>query len=286
VLSPWCWALSVRSAANPVKNDLVADRIVQILDNHPKLTRRFCDTLSVPALRTACLEAGLKTGRTKSALGTTNDRIANISKAAAQSSMDPDSEKVLREYLYSRFGASREVRRSVALRVMNTTDVQNLVDRALDDVAARIQANKPSVFETYDRIRSEGEFRRGVAVPLGVALSAACSMYTSNPWSIAAAGIPLLFVYFSGLRKQEESTKIVVSWVNAGIADIRLDIRNPRLLRWPTKITPEPSMLSKLRTYAREKHTSRQTAAIESESPVEPTVVTTPAEVPTELPAE
>lgn len=245
-----------RSAASPVKNDLVADKTVQLLDDHPDLTKRFCSTLSIPALRAACEEAGLKTGRVRALLGSTDNQLTNVTKAAARSSIDPKSEKVLRDYLRTRLSASREVRRSVILRVMNTSDVRGLVNRALDDVAARVQANKPSVFETYDRIRSEGEFRRGVAVPLGAALCSVCSIYTSSPWSIMAAGTPLLFVYFSGMRKQEEAAKIVVSWINAGIADIKLDIKDPHLLRWQTKNPAEPSIFSRLRSFVLQKRAS------------------------------
>lgn len=267
-------ALKAWSAANPVKRDLIADKSVQLLDDHPDLAKRFCDTLSVSALRAACMEAGLGKGRVKALLGSPDAQLTNVSKAAARSSIDSGSEKILREYLYNRLDASREVRRAVTLRVMNTSDVRHLVNRALDDVTARIQANKPPVFETYDRIKSEGEFRRGVAVPLGVALCSACSIYTANPWIIAAAGAPLLFVYFSGMRKQEEAAKIVVSWINAGIAEINLDIKDPRLLRWPTTLPAEPPTWSKLRAFIHVKRRKPVPVGLKSDISAETTANT------------
>lgn len=281
--STWNLALRAWSAANPVKNDLIAEKADELLDSHPDLIKRFCDTLTFHALRAACLEAGLKFEDSRSSLRTADNQTLNMAKVAARSSIDPDSERLLREYLYNRLMASRAARRSVVLRVMDTSDIRTLVNKAFDDIVARLQANMPAAFEAYDRLRSEGEFRRGVAVPLGAALCSICAIYTSKPWLVTAAGIPLLFIYFSGMRKQEESARTVVSWINAGIADIKLDVKNPNLLHWPTKVTTRTTILSRLPAYMRIRRSSQASAVEESDSALESVSDASPAE-PAETP--
>jgi hypothetical protein len=124
---------------------------------------------------------------------------------------------------------------------MNTSDVRHLVDRGVEDATAHIQANMLSVFEGCDRLRAEGELRRGAAVPLGVALSSACALCTANTWLILSAAAPAVFVYFSGMKKQEEAVRTVVSFIAARIMPVDLDVSDVRLLRWQTK---EPKKLS------------------------------------------
>ncbi len=250
--------LRMWSSARVAKNELVSNALAELLENHPDMMSKFCDTVSIKTLRVACSEAGLKPeGRTNITLE--NGSVVNVAEAATRSSIDPESEKILRTYLLQRLEASREVKRSVVLRVMNTADIRGLVNRAFDDAEAWLRAEKHRVFEESDRLRSEGEFRRGIAVPLGVVLISLCILYTSNPWLIIAAAAPLIFVYISGMRKQENAARIIASSVNAGIAVIRLDVTNVRLLQWPTdkpsegrKDTPGlKDYFSKLRDRAR-----------------------------------
>jgi hypothetical protein len=131
----WQLAMRIWSSARPVKNDLVADTMVNILDDSPALVVRFCDTIGLSALRAACDEAGLgRASRVKPTLTTPDGKLVNAGKVAARSSIDRDCERLLREYLRERLQASREVRRSVALRVMSTADVAAMVNRAFEDV--------------------------------------------------------------------------------------------------------------------------------------------------------
>jgi hypothetical protein len=233
--------LRVWSNANPVRNDLVAGSIIKLLDNHPEVTAKFCETLSIVRLRNACYEAGLRSNKAASQIVNPDGTVVNVAAAARRSSIEPASEKLLRDYLAQRMAASSEVRRSVVLRVMNTSDVRQLVDRGVEDAATHIQANMPSVSEACDRLRAEGELRRGAAVPLGVALSSACAVYTTNIWLILSAAIPAVFVYFSGMKKQEEAIRTVVSFIAARIMPVDLDVNDVRLLRWQTKESKKPS---------------------------------------------
>jgi len=232
--------LRMWSSASVAKNELVSNRLAQLLEEHPEIRANFCDTVSVKVLRIACSEAGLKS-QGKENITIENGSVVDVAEAATRSSVDPQSEKIIRRYLLERLETSREVTRSVVLRVMNTTDIRELVNRAFDDAEAWLRAEKPRVFEEYDRLRSEGEFRRGIAVPLGAALISLCVLYTSNLWVIIAAAGPLALVYISGMRKQENAARVIASSVNAGIATIQLDVTNVRLLKWPTDKPPRQS---------------------------------------------
>ena len=226
----------VWSNANPVKNDLVADSMVRLLDQNVEATSRFCETLSIYRLRSACYVAGLRSGnKATSQIVDADGTIVNVAKAARRSSIDSLCEKLLRDYLGQRVAASREVRRSVILRVMDTSDVRQLVNRAIEDATARIQNDNPGVFDMYDRVHAEGELRRGSAAPLGVALSSVCALYTANIWLMLSAALPATFIYFSGMKKQEEATRIVVSFIAAKITPINLEVNDVRLLRWQIK---------------------------------------------------
>jgi hypothetical protein len=145
---------------------------------------------------------------------------------------------------------------------MNTSDVRQLVDRAIEDATARIQNDNPGVFDTCDRLRAEAELRRGSAAPLGVALSSACALYTADIWFILSAALPATLIYFSGMKKQEESTRIVVSFIAAKITPINLEVNDIRLLRWQIK---QPShkakSLSIIRPFIHFRHNSRSLAS-------------------------
>jgi hypothetical protein len=231
----------VWSPASPVRNDMTSDEAVKLLDNNPQVMLRFCKAISVLTLRLACLEAGVDVRRANSFMTTSDGEAIKMAKVAARSWADKHSESLLRDYLLNRMEASREVRRAVILRVMDTSDIHKLVYRALGDAASRVQADKPGIFEVCDRLRSEGELRRGLAIPLGVALSSICAIYTSNVWMIVTAAVPTIFIYFSGMRKDEEAAKVIVSCVSAEIVHIQLSVNDARLLKWPTPSVPEES---------------------------------------------
>jgi hypothetical protein len=222
----------VWSTATPVKNDLVADSAIRLFDNHPEALSRFFETLSIFDLRSACYEIMQRTGPVGTAIKSKDGQVQNVSKIVFQTPMDPVGAQSMRDYLAERFTTSLEIRKTVALRVINLSDVRDLVNRAIQGATSRIQAENPSVFDSYDRLRAESELRCGVALPMGVALSSAVFFFSSNPWPIAAAAVPAVFVYFSGMKKQEEAMAIIVHSITAEITSIKLNVDDIRLLRW------------------------------------------------------
>jgi hypothetical protein len=79
--------LRVWSSANPVRNDLVAGSMVKLLDDHPEVTAKFCETLSIVSLRDACYEAGLNSNKATSQMVNPDGTVVNIAKVARRSSM-------------------------------------------------------------------------------------------------------------------------------------------------------------------------------------------------------
>jgi hypothetical protein len=223
------------SGANAVRKDLIADAMARLLKEDPELIPRFCETVSALGLRAACSEAGLRQSRMKHPVTRPDGTIVDLGTAAARSFIDPECDRLLRDFLRERLQANHELRRSVGLRVMKIANLRSSVDRALAEAAAKIQADKPTVFDTWDRIRSEGEFRRGIAAPIGAALASVCAIYTANIPLIVAAAVPALFLYGSGIGKRREADGMMASLIDAGIAPVRLKVTDSLLLEWPVR---------------------------------------------------
>lgn len=254
----------VWSNANPVRNDLVAESIINLLDEHPETLDSFFETLSIYSLRSACYELVRGISRSGSEYRSRDGKLNNISRIVVQSPMDPTSANLLREYLAQRWTASREIRKTIVIRVMNVSDVRDLVNRAIENAIGHVQAESPSVFDSYDRLRSESELRCGVSVPLGVALSCAASYLFSDAWLIPAA-VPAIFVYFSGMKKQEEAMSIIVRSIAAQITPIDLNVNDVRLLSWPIQgLRHRSKILSKLRSRIRQVGSSGKRTSEES----------------------
>jgi hypothetical protein len=221
------------SSASPVRNDLVAESVIKLLDEHPEALNRFFETLSIHSLRVTCDYLVRGVAKSGSEFRGANGEVTNMSKIVTQSPMDSAGAQLMRDYLAQRCETSREIQKTVVIRAMNLSDVRDLVNRAIDDAVAHIQAKSPDVFDSYDRLRSESELRRGVSVPLGVALFSAASFFSSHPALMAIVSIPAIFVYFSGMKKQEEATSIIVRSIAAQITPVSLNVNDIRLLSWP-----------------------------------------------------
>jgi hypothetical protein len=133
--------------------------------------------------------------------------------------------------------------------------MRQLVNRALEDAEAQIQANEPQIFDRCDRLRSEGELRRGVSLPLSLVLCSIVALYTFNLYLILAVGIPGIFVYFSGMKKEEDGARLIVSCVNTGLASIQFEPTEKGLLEWSTSEAPKDKkrsiIMDAARTYLR-----------------------------------
>jgi hypothetical protein len=228
------------SPSKSVKDYLVASQIAKLLDAHPELDEKFCQTLGIQALRAACVAAGLESKRSPRYISDSEGKVIDVAHAASRSLIDSESENVVRRYLRDRMATSPELRRAIISSVLDSADIRTTVDSALSAAVTHIQADRPSVFGSYDRLQTESEFRRGIALPIGIVLVSVFDYYPHHLILVTAvAAIPAILIYFSGMRKQEEATKVVVDSIGAQITPIRIEVSDSMVLRWPVSKTAE-----------------------------------------------
>ena len=219
-------------AASAAEDKLVADKLALFLGEHPDIQSEFCITLSPISLQKACRAAGLYSGNASTK--TPDGKIIEASEAARHIVSDEAYDSALRFYLAQRMETSREICGAVALRVMDNADVRRIIEHGLENAQSWLRAEKPSVFEACDRLRSESEFRRGVSVPLAVVVCSVIALYSRNYFLILSPIIAISLLYLSGLRKLEEAETIIVTSGEAGIVSVNLNVTDARQLSWHT----------------------------------------------------
>ena len=91
-------------------------------------------------------------------------------------------------------------------------------------VSMRLQGSKPSVFDSYDRLKAEGEFRTAVAVPVAVLL-VSLSFQLSNgerrvTWLVSLVAIAVaVILLFLAWRKSREANDLVIQSVVSGLVE-------------------------------------------------------------------
>lgn len=236
----------VWSPASAVREGLAIASIGKILDGNPEVAYRFSRTLDSMLLRFACNEVGLRSDGEK--IYGVDGRTIELSKAASRSWVNSDCERILRHYLLSRMLADRSAAMSAIFRVMKKPRIHGLVKGAVNVAQTRIRADERVIFEDSDRLRTEGEFRRGVAVPMAAILASIGVYYTARPILIAAAALPTVLVYISGISKEEQAAAMIIDCITAGLVEPDLsELEDVRLLRWRIQdIANEKAFKSKL----------------------------------------
>jgi hypothetical protein len=80
--------------------------------------------------------------------------------------------------------------------LINTSEYVGAAKDDIGHLAYRLLGKEDRVYDEYDRLRAEGIFRLGLALPLGF-LSAALA-YLDNPWWLAGVVVPIVFAYLGG----------------------------------------------------------------------------------------
>ncbi|MFG1816870.1 hypothetical protein ACGFIF_24145 [Kribbella sp. NPDC049174] len=133
----------------------------------------------------------------------------------------PELEGTIRAALEEKVATHSEARHALISAVVNIArlqaDVRNRVDRA----HVQLRAQYESVYNEYDRLRSEGEFRTGIALPL-TALIAALGYATIDEfdisrengiWFYVIAGVTGLAMLTAGEGKKSEAAHLLYSSV-------------------------------------------------------------------------
>lgn len=216
-----------------VKNRIASDKLAELLDMYPEKREQFCQEIDPIRLRLACHYAMIRSGGIMIPLP--DGTSMSASRADASVRRSSEIEKAVRTWLLGRLKSSREISGRVALKVMRTDELHVRIDVALTGAEAWLRAEKPAVFESCDRLRSEGEFRCGVTIP---AMAVACSLaaaYVSDFSFFLLPAIAIAPLYASGLKKYEEAAGILAGCINAGITPVTFDVTDERLLSWVSK---------------------------------------------------
>ncbi|HTS97027.1 MAG TPA: hypothetical protein VMI33_10435 [Streptosporangiaceae bacterium] len=212
---------NIWSPATAVRDSLVSASVSKIIESHPEVVYRFCRTLRPVSLKVAYDEAKLSSDSEESyEIG---GRTITLSKAASRNWIDPEGDKILRDYLLSRLLADPSIAAETITLITQPSRIRHLVATTVSKAETRIRVEHRPVFEDSDRLSSEGEFRRGVAVPMGVILSSIVAYYTARPVFIVAAALPMVLVYASGLTKDQHAAAVIVDCIAAGIVEPDLD---------------------------------------------------------------
>lgn len=82
----------------------------------------------------------------------------------------PAVEAVLRQRLRIAIEADRETERRFVWRFTRVGLSSAVLDQRIAEARVRLQVDQPAVYDQYDRLRSEGEFRTSIAIPLGACI--------------------------------------------------------------------------------------------------------------------
>ncbi len=139
--------------------------------------------------------------------------------------------------------AAREevrLRREFIRRFADTTSLRRDVRQRVERAQVRLRADHVPLYDEYDRLRAEGEFRVGVAVPAGASLlGAGVLVADAIPWladHLYVTALPALIVTFlllsAGTGKKNEASQLLFASVSQEVI-VNRDIRElaPRDLR-------------------------------------------------------
>jgi len=154
----------------------------------------------------------------------------------------PEVEAIIRAALDAKVATHSEARHALISAVVNTTrlqaDVRNRVDRA----HVELRANHEAVYNEYDRLRAEGEFRTGIALPL-TALTFALGYLVvdelgvspdNDVWVYVVAAVAGLAMLTAGNGKKSEAANLLYSSVRQQLV-LTTDTRTYGLEFFPIK---------------------------------------------------
>ncbi len=221
------WLLCAAVLLRPVASDA---QHWQIVDDWRPVTSALSTTLILSALVTAAYLVGIVTTELASAFGSWASRrftpVPEIN----------DGELTRRQHLAWRFGsgvsgkAVRLVSRAVEQRVAkksSTVATDAPLAAFLDDLelaAIRLQKESPDLWQQYDRLRSEAEFRLQISLPLATFLIIVGSKL---PWPwvavlIFVAVVVIGLLYLQGIRKLQEANEWIATTLYFGYTSIPL----------------------------------------------------------------
>jgi len=175
------------------------------------------------------------------AVGISRDRMHQIASPEEREIISNTSEMALLKYrirnnhdiavlartvLLERLRESSEARRSFAVSVFNYPEFVKRFRKKLQEADVDLRAEKPELFPEWDRLMAEGEFRRGVSIPLiGVLLSLGIliiRIVDKTPPNIAVAIVccaPFVVggvLHRAGTHRVKDANRVLYSCIRQG----------------------------------------------------------------------
>lgn len=154
----------------------------------------------------------------------------------------PEIADVVRAAIEEKIAGNDQARQNFVAKMVNTSrlraDVQNRVERA----HVQLRAQHEGVYNEYDRLRAEGEFRTAIAVPF-VALLATISYLLIHELQITgdgrsvfyiAAGVTGMLMFAAGKGKKSEAAHLLYSTVRQQLV-VNADTRTYGVEYFPVK---------------------------------------------------
>ncbi|MEH1130671.1 hypothetical protein [Micromonospora sp. CPCC 206061] len=169
---------------------------------------------------------------------------------------DPEMEALARGVMLQEITTYPAARRAFAATIYNMDALKENLHVRLDQAEVDLRANAPDLFQEYDRLRAEGEFRRGVSLPmcailsgLGVLLFDLFSLRLTTSWLVtllAAAAVVGLTLHSAGSRRLTEANRLLYSCVKRGKANLgeRRLFGSELFIPTETTVLPRTSLVS------------------------------------------
>lgn len=149
------------------------------------------------------------------------DQVVDLFDAACRCSEHPESASLLRKTIDDKLQSSRELRELVLIpRTQART--KPVLERVLRNAEAYFRCEKELVFQQYDQLRSEAEFRRAIAAPAVATLwlyffPVMPAEYNFSKWLIlGASSIPGAILLATASQREDEAQHILLSSLHLG----------------------------------------------------------------------
>lgn len=138
----------------------------------------------------------------------------------------------LRDAIYAATRDNQDKQRLFVRRFTNASAYQQDVASRLDQANVKLKADRPALYDEYDRLRAEGEFRSGVALPVAAVIALAAMIVAPSMtwiaerlWLVAfPAALLFLLLQVAGRSKSAEASRLLYSSIRHELIEHR-DVR-------------------------------------------------------------
>jgi hypothetical protein len=220
------------SPVNAVRREYILSQLAKPLDpSRNDALKRILERTAVRHLEFATLEVATATRYTETESGT----LVDLSEKLDAARLDPDSADFLREFLLE-MSAEVAQRKLIIGATVDITGMNTALREAIQTGETLLRATQASTFEAYDRLRSEAEFRRSIAVPLALVITSFVvgAIHESQiagqdpgvyiPITLATClSATSLLLFVPGVLREAEAERLILLTIQANLIEHRLE---------------------------------------------------------------